>query len=112
MTATELKSLIEGGKAKLERARAEAHALPAGRLRLHLEHLIRGAERGLVELNIELAGMSTNTTHRAAAKEFARFLERPRLEATPRPPTVTTGTSAKVEPAEPPEPQSLNELKL
>lgn len=57
MTSPELKSLIEGGKAKLERARAEASALPAGQRRRHLEHLIRGAERGLVELNIKLAGM-------------------------------------------------------
>lgn len=61
MTAAELKSLIEGGEARLARARDEAQALPQGAHRRHLEHLIRGAESGLRDLRIQLAGMTPDT---------------------------------------------------
>lgn len=56
MSANELKALIEGGEAKLARARAEAAALH-GMRRKHLEHLIKGAESGLQTLRVQLAGM-------------------------------------------------------
>lgn len=65
---------------------------------------------------------STNTTHRAAAKEFARHWIAqdfpqlcPALDIKPlvKPTlTVTTGNSAKVEPIAQPDPQHPNELPL
>lgn len=50
MSADELRDQIKRGEKKLEGAKAKAAAMPKSMTRLHLEHLINGAERGLDEL--------------------------------------------------------------